>query len=196
MSAELTVNKDSSELITNVITSALQIPGVKVDRTTLLRDLFKKESDEMIALILEQGPVNAGVSRQVLKKKAKSIVDDRTLKSSGASFVAGLPGGLAMAAAVPADLLQFYGVALRLAQEVAYIYGEEDLWDGTGLDEERVKNQLLIYCGVMLGVSAATSTIRILSSKIATQVLQKLPQKALTKTFWNHQSGNQTDRKL
>lgn len=176
--------KDNNVLITDIITSAIQIPGVKVNRNELLMSLFKNESEDMINRIIQYGPIEAGVSRKVLRKKAKGIVDDRTLKSSGASFLAGLPGGLAMAASIPADMLQFYGVALRLAQEVAYIYGEEDLWDGEGLSEERVKNQLLIYCGTMLGVSTATATIRVLSAKVGQQLLKTLPQKALTKTFY------------
>ena len=33
-----------------------------------------------------------------------------------------IPGGIAMAATIPADTLQFFGVALRLAQEISYIY--------------------------------------------------------------------------
>ena len=47
-----------------------------------------------------------------------------------------------------------------------------------------VKNQLLLYCGVMFGVSGAVSGVRILSTQIAKTTLKKLPQKALTKTFW------------
>lgn len=47
---------------------------------------------------------------------AKRIINERTIVSTGASFVAGLPGGLAMAATIPADMLQFYGIALRMAQ--------------------------------------------------------------------------------
>ena len=47
-----------------------------------------------------------------------------------------------------------------------------------------MKNQLLLYCGVMFGVSGAVSGVRILSTQIAKTTLKKLPQKALTKTFW------------
>lgn len=36
----------------------------------------------------------------------------------------------------------------------------------------------------MFGVSGAVSGVRVLSTQIAKTTLKKLPQKALTKTFW------------
>ena len=89
-----------------------------------------------------------------------------------------------MAATIPADMLQFYGVALRMAQELVYLYGETDIWcDGTP-DPDKVTNQLVLYCGVMLGATGAAQTVRVMSSALAKQALKKLPQKALTKTFY------------
>ena len=168
----------------NVIATAVQIPGVKVERNSFLREMFKDSDESLLTAILEKGPVEAGCDRELLKKKAHKIVQTRTAFSTGASFAAGLPGGFAMAAAIPADILQFYGVALRMAQELAYLYGEEDLWDKDFLDRNRVTNQLILYCGVMLGASGAVQSVRILSSALAKQALKKLPQKALTKTFY------------
>jgi hypothetical protein len=75
-------------------------------------------------------------------------------------------------------------MALRLAQELSYLYGAEDLWQNGQIDDEKVKNQLLLYCGVMFGVSGAVSGVRVLSTQVAKTALKKLPQKALTKTFW------------
>ena len=175
---------ETNETLEKVISTAIQIPGVKVNRNAFLCEVFKSVTPEMRNQILEVGPVEAGCSRSELKKIAKGIVDKRTLASTGASFVAGLPGGLAMAATIPADTLQFYAVALRLAQEISYIYGEPDLWDGGTLSEERVSHQLILYCGVLFGASGASATVRVLSSNLAKQALKKLPQKALTKTFY------------
>ena len=42
-------------------------------------------------------------------------------RTTALSFAAGIPGGLAMAATIPADVAQFFGMALRLAQELAYL---------------------------------------------------------------------------
>lgn len=168
----------------SVISTAIQIPGVRVNRETFLRNLFQKESEEMIEQIIEHGPVNSQVSQDILRKMATRIINERTIVSTGASFVAGLPGGLAMAATIPADLLQFYAVALRMAQELAYLYGEADLWNGEFLDNDRVTNQLILYCGVMLGASGAAQAVRLMSSALSKQALKKLPRMALTKTFY------------
>lgn len=177
------VSKAGFSLV-DIVSTAIRIPGVKVNRESLLREQFKDLPPEHIQLIVEKGPVEANCSRSELRKIAKNLVKKKTLISSSASFIAGIPGGLAMAATIPADMLQFYGAALGLAQELAYIYGEGDLWSGDMPDTEKVTNQLILYCGVMLGASGAAQTIRVLSSSLAKQALKKLPQKALTKTFY------------
>lgn len=168
----------------SVVSTAIQLPGVKVNRETFLREQFQKESQEIIEQIIEVGPVNAQITQEVLNRMAKRLINERTIVSTGASFVAGIPGGLAMAATIPADMLQFYAVSLRMAQELAYLYGEADLWNGECLDNDRVTNQLILYCGVMLGASGAAQAVRVMSSALAKQALKKLPQMALTKTFY------------
>ena len=177
------VSKAGFSLV-DIVSTAIRIPGVKVNRESFLREQFKDLPPEHIQLIVAKGPVEANCSRSELRKIAKNLVKKKTLISSSASFIAGIPGGLAMAATIPADMLQFYGAALGLAQELAYIYGEGDLWSGDLPDTEKVTNQLILYCGVMLGASGAAQTIRVLSSSLAKQALKKLPQKALTKTFY------------
>lgn len=167
----------------NVITTAIQIPGVKVNRNKFLTELFATE-DVAIQEVLDCGPISAGISQKRIAAIAHKHILKRTSQSSAASFVAGIPGGLAMAATIPADVMQFFGMALRLAQELSYLYGAQDLWQGGQVDDERVQNQLLLYCGVMFGVSGAVSGVRVLSAQIAKTTLKKLPQKALTKTFW------------
>ena len=93
--------------LTKVVTTAIQIPGVKVSRDDFLKEQFKELSPAEVEVILQKGPVEAGCSRALLERKAGKIIKERTAISTGASFVAGIPGGLAMAATIPADLLQF-----------------------------------------------------------------------------------------
>lgn len=181
MSEQLKSEKEVA--LESIITSAVQIPGVKVDRKKFLAKLFSPE-DVVIQDVLDFGPIQAGISQEKLSKLSSKLILKRTSQSSIASFGAGIPGGLAMAATIPADVLQFFGMALRLAQELSYLYGAEDLWQNGQVDDEKVKNQLLLYCGVMFGVSGAVSGVRVLSTQIAKTTLKKLPQKALTKTFW------------
>lgn len=175
---------ESNVSLESVISTAIQIPGVKVNRELFLRERFQKEPKELVDQIVELGPVDAQISQDTLRKMAKRLISERTLVSTGASFAAGLPGGLAMAATIPADMLQYYGVALRMAQELAYLYGEGDLWNGDFLDNDKVTSQLILYCGVMLGATGAAQAVRVMSSALAKQIMKKLPQKALTKTFY------------
>lgn len=176
-------NTEKEFALEGVITSAVQIPGVKVDRRKFLSEMFSTE-DVAIQDVLDFGPIQAGVTQEKLTQMANKLIFKRTSQSSIASFAAGIPGGLAMAATIPADVLQFFGMALRLAQELSYLYGADDLWQNGQVDDEKVQNQLLLYCGVMFGVSGAVSGVRVLSTQIAKTTLKKLPQKALTKTFW------------
>ncbi len=177
------VSAEKEFALESIISSAVQLPGVKVDRKKFLAEIFASENYP-IQDILDFGPITVGVSQDRLSLIANKLILKRTSQSSAASFVTGIPGGLAMAATIPADVLQFFGMALRLAQELSYLYGAQDLWQNKQLDDDRVKNQLLLYCGVMFGVSGAVSGVRILSTQIAKTTLKKLPQKALTKTFW------------
>lgn len=60
----------------------------------------------------------------------------------------------------------------------------EDIWAEGELNTEKVINTFLVYLGVMFGVSGASATLKAMSSALAKQALEKLPQKALTKTFY------------
>ncbi len=171
------------ESLEKILAEAIKIPGVKVNRKQFLAEQFAKEQCDLQA-VMDQGPVAAGCSREMLKKKASALVLNRTSRSSAVSFAAGLPGGLVMAVSIPADVLQFFGMTLRLAQELVYLYGGKDLWENGEVDSDAVRNELVMYCGVMFGVSGAAAGVRLLSSQIAKTTLKKLPQKALTKTVW------------
>lgn len=168
-------NAGKEVALENIITSAVQIPGVKVSRDKFLAETFATE-DVIIQDVLDFGPVEAKVSKEKLAAISNKLILKRTSQSSVASFAAGIPGGLAMAATIPADVLQFFGMSLRLAQELSYLYGAQDLWRDGQVDDEKVKNQLLLYCGVMFGVSGAVSGVRVLSTQIANAILFSITQ--------------------
>lgn len=173
----------SDIMLEEIVQKAIQIPGVKVDRNKFLAECFSSKTD-LLENIINKGTVGAGITREEINNLANRLIINRTSQSSLASFAAGIPGGLAMAATIPADILQFFGMSLRLAQELSYLYGADDLWKNGQVDDEKVKNQLILYCGVMFGVSGAVSGVRVLSTQVAKTALKKIPQKALTKTFW------------
>ncbi|WP_405158817.1 SHOCT domain-containing protein [Paenibacillus sp. FSL H8-0283] len=177
--------QENTNSLEAIVVNSLKVPGVKVNRQEFLTHILasKVSSGELLAA-LDKGPVDAGISVNLLNKLAKSHIEKRTLQSTGISFATGLPGGIAMAATIPADTLQFFGVALRLAQELAYLFGHEDLWGEQGINSDRVKSELIIFLGVMFGVGGASSALKIISAKVAQQTLKKLPQRALTKTIY------------
>ena len=177
---------ESSGVFETLMVNSLQVPGVKVNRNKFLYDaLSKYEHDpKKISNAINTNPIEAGIDKKTLDKVAKYTINKTTAISSGASFAAGLPGGFAMMASIPADVVQYFGMSIRLAQELAYIYGEEDLFDGTEIDDSRVRDTLIAYIGVMFGVQGASEVVRIISTQLSKTALKRLPQKALTKTFY------------
>lgn len=176
----------------SVITEGLKLPGVKVDRVSFLMETFTINprtnlplSSEEKSKLIELGPIASGIATPIeVRKIAENLCSKRTLTSSGASFMAGLPGGFGAALSIPADIAQFYGFTLRIAQEIAYLYDKKDLWKNGALDENEVRSELLIYLGTMLGVSGAGALMRYISTAVAKKIASDLPKKALTKTVW------------
>lgn len=167
-----------------VMGAALAIPGVKVDRAGFLRSQLAPYCDAcQIRLAIEGRPANAGVPLDVIDKLANGVINSHVIKASGLSFAAGIPGGLAMAATIPADLVQFYWHVLVLQQKLAYLYGWPDLLNNGEVDDE-TKLCVTIFTGVMHGVAAANRVISEVANRIAVQVIRRVPRIALTKTAW------------
>ena len=164
-----------------IISSAIKIPGVKVNRDEFLKKAF---AESELADIINYGPVKAGISRENINRIGQKLILDRTSKSSLISFAAGIPGGLAAGVSVPTDVLQFFGMNLRLAQELSYLYGAQDLWQNGEVDDKRVLNQLILYSGVMFGAAGAESGVRVVSGRMAAEALKRIPQVELTDAFW------------
>lgn len=179
-------NEISSEKIETILISALKLPAVRVDRKTFLKDIFisKIDNQEQFNILMEQGPIAAKIEKHELSKIATNLINKRTIQSTGISFATGVPGGIAMAATIPGDVMQFFGTTLRMAQELAYLYGSEEVWDEDSVVDEKVMNQMIIYLGVMFGVVSSNVAVKLLAENLAKQVLKRLPQQALMKTVW------------
>ena len=167
-----------------VLQQVVKLPVVKVDRSKFLVDKFSKVlNPKDIPRLLEEGPT-ALLSQDVLDKVADSCIKDNVLLASGTSVIAGIPGGLALAITIPTDVAQFYAFSLKLAQELGYIYGYDDLWASRNELSDEAKNTLLLYLGVMLGVNSAGALLRVGGVSVAKHVMKTVPQKALAKTLW------------
>ena len=68
MSEQTKIEKEVA--LENVITSAVQIPGVKVNRNKFLSETFASEN-VVIQDILDYGPIEAGISQEKLSKLAQ-----------------------------------------------------------------------------------------------------------------------------
>lgn len=176
------MEQNNESLALKVVNESLKLPFIKIDRSEFLIKKFGEQVDDIQKLI-DEGP-QVFFSKEELDESAIEVINANVLQSSSLSFASGLPGGFAMAATIPADIAQFYGYSLKLAQEISYIYGYNNMWSDHGELTEDAKNILILYLGVMLGVTSSGAAVRILSNKMALQALKKIPQKTLTKTIY------------
>lgn len=98
--------------------------------------------------------------------------------------MAGIPGGPAAVAAGGADVAQYFGFAINLAQKIAYLFGEDDLFTDESELNEGAKVRVLAYLGVMLGASGSAMLVGKLAREVGENMGKKITQQALTKTVW------------
>ena len=68
-------------MLEEVITKAVQIPGVKVNRKQFLAEQFASKSDNLEE-ILDKGPVEAGIKKEDINLLSKKLILTRTSQSS------------------------------------------------------------------------------------------------------------------
>ena len=164
-----------------VLRAAMALPGAKVDRSSFLASQIRNYCDErQVSKAIQGRPATAGIPYDLIDRLADSCIKSHVLKTSAISFAAGLPGGLAMAGSIPADLAQFYWHAIVLAQKLAYLYGWPDLLEGGEVDDQ-TELQLTLLVGTMMGAHAANRALTEIAKRFADQVTRRLPRQALTK---------------
>lgn len=168
---------------TQVLDVAAKVPGVRINRAAYLRAALKRHcSEEQIQRAVAESPAAAGIPFEVITAVANDSIKYETTKVTALSAAAGIPGGFAMIGTVPADIVQYFGHVLRMAQKLAYIYSWPDLFSDKGDElDDATEGILTLFVGVMFGVQLAQAGVAKVSTMIAGQVLKKLPQQALTK---------------
>lgn len=171
---------------TSVIEGAAKLPLVHIDRTEFLtKNLSKLCTPAQLQKAITEGTLHANIPIEKLDKLAKSVINAETIKVTAVSTVAGIPGGFAMAASIPADMAQFYGHIIRVAQELAYIYGWDEIFTESSDLDAGTESQLVLFIGVMSGVEAAKKALTKLFGETAMQsVAKKIAAQALTKTWY------------
>lgn len=167
---------------TQVLDAAAKLPGVRINRAAYLRTALKRHcTEEQIERAIAGSPAQAGIPLKVIAEVANTSIAYETSKVTGLSALAGIPGGLAMIGTVPADLAQYMGHLLRIAQKLAYIYSWPDLFaDADDEVDEATESMLILFVGVMFGVQIAQGGVAKVANMIAANVAKKLPQRALT----------------
>lgn len=182
--AKLDVNGDGEVGIDDIIVQAIKLPGVHVTRASFLqKELFKNHPQEVIDKAISTTPAKAGISAEEINKIADEVIKFERNCVSGISVVLGAPGGWAMAATIPADIVQYYGYTFRATQKLLYLYGFPEIdtdEEGLMLDSETI-NAIVICLGVMNGVAGANNAIKAMAKALATGVEKKLLNMALTK---------------
>ncbi|MFF4037421.1 hypothetical protein [Streptomyces sp. NPDC001816] len=166
-----------------VLLAAAKLPGVRIHREAYLRTALARHcTEEEIRRAIEETPAAAGITVDVLEKAANDSIRYETAKVSALSAAAGIPGILALPATVPADLAQYVGHMLRIAQKLAYLYSWPELFSDEGDDvDDATVEVLTLFFGVMFGAQSANAAVGKVAGMMSEQVAKKLPQKALTK---------------
>ena len=164
-----------------VMNLALSMPMVKVDRTAFLTKEFSMydNADQL----RDKRPIDL-FDAEAIERAARGVINSHLTTATVTSTAAGIPGGPAMAATMPADIAQYYWHVLVVAQKLGYLYGWPDLLDEKGQITEGTRNVLTLFVGVMFGAQAASKLVGEIAKRVSLQAAKRLPQQALTKTIY------------
>jgi hypothetical protein len=169
-----------------IINSAVHMPGSRVSRNDFLRKELSKFCDaSLVEAAIAESPAVAGVPQDLIRKISDSVISSQRTRTTSLSVAAGLPGGWWAAGTIPADISQFFWSVTVVSQKLAYLHGWPDL-NESGADDtdEKTKEVLTLFIGVMFGVNAANKGITRLSAHVASNTAKRISDKALTKTTW------------
>lgn len=178
------VNGDGQIDIEDVILLAFKVPGVSVKRDAFLqKELATKYAEETIQKAIALNPLQAGIQSEDLESIATAVIQNERIKVTGISAALGAPGGAAVAATIPADIAQYYGCMLRVAQKLLYLYGfpQIEYKDDEQVLDTATMNQIILCMGVMFGVANAKNGLLIMAKALGKGVEKQLLRRALTK---------------
>jgi hypothetical protein len=79
---------------------------------------------------------------------------------------------------------QYFGFALNLAQQIAFLFGEDELFDGDAELSEAAQMRVIAYLGAMFGAAGTAALIAQTSHVVGQNIGRKVAAQALTKTAW------------
>lgn len=178
------VNGDGRVDLEDIIILGMRTPGIKIKRDEFLRkELSKNYAEDIIEVAVKLNPAAAGIPLSEIDSIVDEVIKYERLCVSGISAALGAPGGAAMVATIPADIVQYYGYMLRATQKLLYLYGFPEIntdENGQTFDTETM-NILILCMGVMYGAAGANNAIKGVAKALAGGVEKQLMKKALTK---------------
>lgn len=181
---KLDQNGDGVIDIEDIIILGFKTKGVRVDRTKFLTTEFLKKYDaDVIKDIVNNNPMHANIPIEEINNMADEVIKNERNFVSGISAALSAPGGAAMIATIPADIMQYYGYMLRTMQKLLYLYGfpEIEIVEGQQTFDSEIMNNMILCLGVMYGVSGASNALKAIAKALASGVEKKLVNAALTK---------------
>lgn len=168
----------------DVIIKGLKTPGIKINRAEFLTKTLKKRfPQETIDAAIAESPMRANIAQSEINKMANEAINFERTCVSGISAALSAPGGVAMVATVPADLMQYYAYLLRMAQKLLYLYGFPQIdTEETGEKfDDGTMNTLILCFGVMYGVAGANKALLTVAKALGAGLSKKFMQTAVTK---------------
>lgn len=168
----------------DVIIKGLKTPGIKINRAEFLAKTLKKRfPQETIDAAIAESPMRANIAQTEINKMANEAINFERTCVSGISAALSAPGGVAMVATVPADLMQYYAYLLRMAQKLLYLYGFPQIdTEETGEKfDDGTMNTLILCFGVMYGVAGANKALLTVAKALGAGLSKKFMQTAVTK---------------
>lgn len=168
----------------DVIIKGLKTPGIKINRAEFLAKTLKKRfPQETIDAAIVESPMRANIAQTEIDKMANEAINFERTCVSGISAALSAPGGVAMVATVPADLMQYYAYLLRMAQKLLYLYGFPQIdTEETGEKfDDGTMNTLILCFGVMYGVAGANKALLTVARALGAGLSKKFMQTAVTK---------------
>ncbi len=143
-----------------LVAQAVRLPGTAVNRTAYLTEALGKKHARRVRDAIDTTPAQAGLAPRDIDKIAKRSIGRDARRTTALSIAAGIPGGMAAAATIPADLAQFYGYLIRCIQKLTYLYGWRDLIRISGGQADAASGSaLVIMLGVMAGDAQADAVL-------------------------------------
>jgi len=164
-----------------IIKNAINLPFVKVDRTSFLKkELLVYCTEEEVTIGIDESPLKV-LDKTQINKLANGCIKYHLVRVCGTSALAGIPGGWWATGTIPLDIAQFYGHIFALTQKLLYIYGWPDLRNGEREMDDETIHLLTIFTGVMLGNKTAIEITTKLAKQLAQETSKRLVRMPLTK---------------